>query len=380
MKPHILKETWIGILGGGQLGRMLTMDARRMGYKVITWSDSSDPGPATLADEVICAPFTDQEAMEKLIARADVVTLEFENIPRDLLETLETRIPIYPAPSGVIAAQHREREKAFLSKHEIPCAWYQVIDSEETLAQALADLPSEEGILKTAEFGYDGKGQIKVSKASDPSEAWNAIGGRAVLEQRIELEAELSVIVVRNGAGECVSFEAAENRHRNHILDLSIIPGDFSAELLTQARELAVKIADSMDCRGVLAVEFFVGPNQTLLVNELAPRPHNSGHHTIDACETSQFEQQLRAICGLPLGSTAGRGPAVMWNLLGDLWADGDPDWSFVLATPGAHLHLYGKKEARVGRKMGHITFTGPDSLAHAMACRRHYGWDPEED
>lgn len=379
MKRYLPGDTWIGMLGGGQLGRMLTMEARRMGYKVLTWIGCPDSGPAGLADRVITDPFDSAEALETFCDVADVASLEFENIPRELLEQVAERIPLTPDPSAVITAQHREREKTFLSKHGFPCAWYQVVDSAAGLEKALAELPGEKGILKTAEFGYDGKGQLSVSKGDDASQVWTAFDSpRAVLEQRIDLAAELSVLVVRSRSGETQCYEPAENRHRNHILDLSIIPSALDPAILKLGQEVATRVAEALDYAGILAVEFFVDSSGNLLINELAPRPHNSGHHTIDACETSQFEQQLRMMCNLPIGNPRTHTPAVMWNLLGDLWQKGEPDWATILSTPGAHLHLYGKREARVGRKMGHVTFTGENALETAMKCRAAFGWKDE--
>ncbi len=379
MKRYLPGDTWIGMLGGGQLGRMLTMEARRMGYKVLTWIGGPDSGPAGLADRVLTDPFDSPEALETFCEVADVASLEFENIPRGLLEQVAERIPLTPDPSAVITAQHREREKVFLSKHGFPCAWYQVVDSEEGLGQAFAELPGEKGILKTAEFGYDGKGQLSVSKGDDPALIWTEFDSpRAVLEQRIDLAAELSVLVVRSRSGETQCYEPAENRHRNHILDLSIIPSALDPEILKLGQEVATQVAEALDYAGILAVEFFVDTRGKLLINELAPRPHNSGHHTIDACETSQFEQQLRMMCNLPIGNPRTHTPAVMWNLLGDLWQNGEPDWATILSTPVAHLHLYGKREARVGRKMGHVTFTGENALETAMKCRAAFSWTDE--
>lgn len=353
----------VGVLGGGQLGRMLALAARRMGYRIVSWVGGPDSGPAGVADFVIEEPFGSPAGLAAFLERAEVATVEFENIPRSLLEAVASEIPLMPGAHAVAVCQHREREKRFLEENGIPCARFAVIENAEQLRTALAALPPNGGILKTAEFGYDGKGQLTVTGRSDAGAVWNAFSTpRAVLEERIDLAAELSVLVVRDGSGHALAYDPAENFHRDHILDVSIVPARLAPQVLDEARAIALRVAESLDYRGLLAVEFFLSGDGRLLVNEMAPRPHNSGHHTIDACETSQFEQQLRVLCGLPPGGTRLHSPTVMLNLLGDVWVDahGKPDWPAVLALPGAHLHLYGKHEARRGRKMGHVTFTAP--------------------
>jgi 5-(carboxyamino)imidazole ribonucleotide synthase len=382
-QPCLPGQTWIGVLGGGQLGRMLTMEARRMGYRVITWTGGGDPGPAGLADLVLDASFDCGEARAAFLSRATVATVEFENIPARLLNDIAEQVPLTPGPDAVTICQHREREKSFLSRHGFPCAWHQVIDGADGLAAALKQLPSSRGILKTAEFGYDGKGQLQVTADGDPVQLWNDFGAdRAVLEERIDLAAELSVIVVRNRLGEIRCYAPALNEHRHHILDWSLVPSGLPPELVVRAEELAREIASALEFHGVLAVEYFLARDGRLLVNELAPRPHNSGHHTLDACETSQFEQQLRAVCNLPAGGTGTVCPVLMSNLLGDVWPpDGaEPDWLPLLRTPGARLHLYGKAEARPGRKMGHMTFlaqTRNEVIAHATRVRQSLSLPP---
>lgn len=375
-------DSWIGVLGGGQLGRMLALEARRMGFRVLKWTGGDTSGAASLANLVMEDPFDSPAALERFIERVDVATVEFENIPRALLEAVEQRLPLMPGSHAVATCQHREREKNFLAANAIPCAGFHVVDSAASLGQALADLPGD-AILKTAEFGYDGKGQLPVSRgasAEDVDKIWADFGcARAVVEEKIALAAELSVLVARGGDGAVVTYDPAENHHLHHILDVSIVPARLPQQLLAEAREIAVAVAEALDYTGLLAVEFFLASDGRLLVNELAPRAHNSGHHTLDTCETSQFEQQIRAICGLPLGSPRLIQPAVMWNLLGDLWIDEvtPPDWSPVLATLGAKLHLYDKSRARPGRKMGHVTFTGvtrEEALARASACREAFG------
>lgn len=355
-----MSKRTIGVLGGGQLGRMLTLVARRMDYRVVSWIGGPDSGPADIADVKIEEPFDSEEGLAKFLEEADVATVEFENIPSDLLAKVAAKIPLMPNAESISICQNREREKNFLSDNGFPCAAFSVVDSVETLAAALSELPENGGILKTAEFGYDGKGQLPVTRESDPETTWqNFDAPRAVLEEKIDLAAELSVLVVRDQEGNTETFDPAENFHRDHILDVSIVPARLNATLLEEARKVALGVAEAFDYIGLLAVEFFVSGDGRLLVNEMAPRPHNSGHHTIDACDASQFEQQLRAIAGLPIGSTRLKSPTVMLNLLGDVWPEnGTPDWSPVLALPGASLHLYGKHSARPGRKMGHVTFT----------------------
>jgi 5-(carboxyamino)imidazole ribonucleotide synthase len=378
MTPLLPGHT-IGVLGGGQLGRMLTLEARRMGYHIVSWKDSTHAGPADVADEVITDSFESAEALERFLSESDVATVEFENIPRTLLEAIESRIRLAPSAKAVGICQHREREKEFLSQHGFPRPHYSVVDSAETLAKALVSLPGEEGILKTAEFGYDGKGQLKVRQDGNADAIWSAFDTpRAVLEELVDLASEISVLVARSHDGQTACYDPAENFHSNHILDVSIIPARHPEALLTEACEIALSIAEALGYEGIMAIEFFIDQRGRLLVNELAPRPHNSGHHTLDACQTSQFEQQLRTACGLPLGGTASNVPSVMWNLLGDIWPDGkEPDWAPILATPGAKLHLYGKNKARPGRKMGHVTFTAATAdaaLASAEQCRQAFG------
>ncbi|MDB2499461.1 5-(carboxyamino)imidazole ribonucleotide synthase [bacterium] len=380
-------DTWIGVLGGGQLGRMLALDARRMGFKVLKWTGGDVSGAANTADLVFEETFDDEQAFSKFIERVDVATVEFENVPKALLESVEERLPLMPQSSAIATCQHREREKQFLVNHKFPCAAFKTVASAEELILAVRSFKTD-AILKTAEFGYDGKGQQSISHGSSRealSEHWTGFSNRkAVLEVKIDLAAEFSVLVVRGKNGEVATFDPAENQHSNHILDVSIIPARLNPDQLKQAREISIEIAKALDYVGVLAIEFFLSKDGRLLVNELAPRPHNSGHHTINACETSQFEQQLRAITGLPLGSTRLIRPAVMWNLLGDLWEDPHtaPDWNPILATPGASLHLYGKSEARPGRKMGHATFladTTEEAMSRTNACRKYYGTDPTQ-
>ena len=363
----------IGVLGGGQLGRMLTMAARRMGYRVVSWIGGPDTGPAGMADVVIEEAFDSPGALAAFLSQCDVATVEFENIPQSLLNAIAAAIPLMPGAAPVSICQHREREKRFLSENGFPCAAFSVVESAEQLRIALQALPENGGILKTAEFGYDGKGQISVNRGSDSEEIWASFDApRAVLEEKITLSAELSVLVVRDQFGNAATYDPVENIHRDHILDVSIVPARLDRDLMKKAEAIAIGIAIALDYIGILAVEFFISGDGNLLVNEMAPRPHNSGHHTIDACETSQFEQQLRVIVGFPIGSTRLQNPAVMLNLLGEVWLNnaGEPDWQSILDLPGASLHLYGKHEARSGRKMGHLTFTAL-TLDSALALQK---------
>ena len=370
----------VGVLGGGQLGRMLALEGRRMGYRIVSWTGTDEAGPAALADLALTEPFDSPRAFQRFIGEVSVASVEFENVPRELLDSLEAEIPLAPSARAVAMCQDREREKRFLIRGGFPCPHHAVVDCAEALSTALADLPGEHGILKAAELGYDGKGQRTVHCDDDAVEIWSGWEGkRAVLEERVDLAGELSVLVVRDGEGSVACYDPAENFHRNHILDISIIPARYPGEILTQSREIALAIAEALGYEGVMAIEFFLTRAGRLLVNELAPRPHNSGHHTLDACQSSQFEQQLRVAFGLPIGGTALLAPSVMWNLLGDLWPlpERPPAWQPILEIPGAHFHLYGKSQARPGRKMGHVTFTAltsTEALAQANRCRRAFG------
>jgi 5-(carboxyamino)imidazole ribonucleotide synthase len=357
----------VGILGGGQLGRMLAIAARRMGYRVHAFEPQPDCPAGQICDLEVNAPWEDSAALEKFASGVDVVSFEFENIPLAVAEGVARMRPVRPRGEVLHICQHREREKNFLRANGFPCAPFRVVDSAESLAAALAEIGTP-SVLKTAEFGYDGKGQLKIAESGDPAALWAQFGGqRAVLEKWIPFEAELSVVCARGLDGAVVAFPPSENIHKNHILDLSIVPARFAPSVLTEAVQLAGDIARALDVAGLIGVEFFLGRDGKLLVNELAPRPHNSGHFTFDACVTSQFEQQLRAVCGLPLGSPEALSPVVMWNLLGDLWKNGEPDWQVVLREPSAKLHLYGKSEARPGRKMGHVCVLA-ETTAAALA------------
>ena len=334
---------------------MLAIAARRMGYRVHAYEPQPDCPAGQICDVEVNAPYTDSASLRAFAEGVDVISFEFENIPRSAVEAVASIRPVRPRGEVLHICQNREREKNFLQANGFPCAPFRVVDSSEALRTALAEIGTP-AVLKTADFGYDGKGQIKITGEVDADEIWKRFGApRGVLEKWIPFQAELSVVCARGLDGTIAAFPASENIHTNHILDLSIVPARFAASILKRAEDLASEIISKLDVVGLLAVEFFLTSNGELLVNELAPRPHNSGHFTFDACVTSQFEQQLRAVCGLPLGSPQLLRPVVMWNILGDFWNHGTPDWSAVLRDPGAKLHLYGKSEARPGRKMGHV-------------------------
>lgn len=381
-KTIIAPGSRLGLLGGGQLARMTALTARRMGYSITVLDPAGEAAPAAaVCDTVVAAPFSDPAALARFARGVDVAGFEFENIPIAALQTVEAHCPVRPGWRALEICQHREREKNFLRARGYPHAAFRVVESPEALRAALAALGTP-CVLKTAESGYDGKGQRRIAPGEDPAAAWADWSGgaarRGVVEAWVPFEAELSVICARNGRGELAAFAPIENEHRRHILDVSISPARFPGEILRAASHLARSLTEALEIEGLLAVEMFLTKDGRLLVNELAPRPHNSGHLTFDAGRTSQFEQHARAICGLPLGCPELLCPAVMMNLLGDLWVDGQaPDWSAVLEEPAAKLHLYGKREAKPARKMGHICVLDaslPTALRKAEAIRARLG------
>jgi 5-(carboxyamino)imidazole ribonucleotide synthase len=369
--PHCI----VGVIGAGQLGRMIALAARRMGIRTVIWTGGLEAPAVEVADEVIDLPFDDAAALEDFCQRITVATVEFENIPRETLEAVASRTGLHPSPHAISICQNREREKNFLQQNGIPHTWFAMISNAAELASAMAELNGP-GVLKTADFGYDGKGQLKLSGNETPADVWAAFDApRAVLEAWVPFEKELSVMVARGADGSMVTYDPAENRHRHHILDVSIVPARVSPAVSLEAAAIARRVAEALDYRGILGVEFFLKSDGTLLVNEMAPRPHNSGHHTLDACATSQFAQQLRAVIGLPLGSTRLLSPVVMLNLLGDFWPEETtpPDWLPLFQDGETSLHLYGKRHARGRRKMGHANFLGKsaeDALARAEAMK----------
>lgn len=354
LSPHyILPGSVIGVLGSGQLGRMFAIAARRMGYRVHTFSPESDTPTGQVADQEIEASYDDLDAVKKFARAVNVVTFEFENVPAATVRAAAECVPVRPSGSVLHTTQNRLREKTFLASHGFPVTPFKAIHSIDDLNTGLSQF-GVPAVLKTAGFGYDGKGQTKITafdRAPDVSG-----GQEMILEAFIDFACELSVIAARGIDGSFANWGAIENIHRNHILDVSIAPASAPPEIRTQAVEIAREVMEKLDVVGVLCVEFFLTGKGELLINELAPRPHNSGHLTFDACVTSQFEQQLRAVCGLPLGSTELLKPAAMANLLGDLWKDGEPNWAAACSFPEIKLHLYGKLSPKPGRKMGHLT------------------------
>lgn len=350
------------MVGGGQLGRMALREARRQGYRTVVFTDEPHGCPAgQLADLEINAGYADEEARGRFIKEADVVTMEFENIPGHFLRALESRVPLYPNRQALETCQNREREKNFLQQHGIPCADFRVVANAGELRAAVAAL-GVPCVLKTADFGYDGKGQQKLNGGEDCDAVWQSLGApRGVVEQWVNFDMEVSVVGARARNGEFAAFPVCENIHAHHILDITISPARISPALAAEAAELARTVAAALEYAGTLAVEMFVTREGRLLVNEIAPRPHNSGHHTIESCVTDQFQQLVRTVAGLPPGEARQHTPAVMVNLLGDLWPapDRHPDWSPVLNCPRAFLHLYGKRLAKPKRKMGHFTVLG---------------------
>ncbi len=364
----------LGVLGGGQLGRMFVHAAQRLGYRCTVVDPDPDSPAGRVAERHLRADYLDADALETLAAGVQAVTTEFENVPAEALRRLAAHVPVTPAAAAVAVCQDRALEKAAFARCGVPCAPHVVIDSEGALHNVPAGLLP--GILKTAQLGYDGKGQRRVDNGAELAAAWRALGGvRCVLERRLELACEISVVLARGAGGGIVSFAPFRNLHRGGILAVTQWPASgIDAATAARADAAARAIAATLEYVGVLCVEFFVQRDGSLCANEMAPRPHNSGHCTIDAADVSQFEYQVRTLAGLPLPEPRAHSSAVMLNLLGDLWSDGaPPEWARVLALPGAHLHLYGKAQARPGRKMGHLTVTAPtldaaDALARDAA------------
>ena len=356
MKRPYLPGATIGVMGGGQLGRMFAIAARRMGYRVHIFTPEEESPAGQFADLTRIADYSNETAVRRFAAEVDVITFEFENIPIETVEWCAHERDVRPTGSILHIAQNRLREKNFLAGAGIPVAPFKAVRSAHELESALEQI-GRPAILKTAAFGYDGKGQQMINAREDFDEIWKTSSAdEMVLEGMVDFEKEISVIVARGMDGAIATFPVCENLHQNHILDVTIAPARVSPKAASDAAALASAIAEKMELVGLLAVEMFLERNGELVVNELAPRPHNSGHWTIEACATSQFEQQVRAVCGLPLGSTEILRPAAMANLLGDVWQGGEPAWAKALAVEGVHLHLYGKREPRLRRKMGHLT------------------------
>lgn len=374
MSSALLPGSVIGVLGAGQLGRMLALAGRRMGYRVAVFAPEEDTPAGQVADRAHRAPYDDAEAVARFAQDVDVVTFEFENVPAVAAETAARHAPVRPAGRLLETTQDRLREKRALQRLGLPIADFVPLENPADVTAAAASM-SGPGVMKTAAWGYDGKGQRAVHSPEDLADAWSELGSqRAVLESFIEFEREISVVGVRGIDGSVALYDPIENAHANHVLDVSTFPARTSEASRRDALEIARTVLEGLEVVGVLCVEMFHLSNGRILVNELAPRPHNSGHLTIDAHEVSQFEQQMRAVCALPLGSTRPLTPgAAMANLLGDLWTGGEPDWATALAEPGVRLHLYGKHQARPGRKMGHLVATGEaadDARSRVLAAR----------
>jgi 5-(carboxyamino)imidazole ribonucleotide synthase len=352
----------VGVLGSGQLGRMFAIAARRMGYRVHTFSPDSDTPTGQVADTEVTASYEDLDAVREFARGVNVVTFEFENVPSATVEAVAKIVPVHPRGEVLHITQNRLREKTFLSDNGFPVTPFRHIKTLEDLKISVSEIGFP-CVLKTAGFGYDGKGQSKIKTAEDIEIAFkNLCGKKAVLEAFVNFEKEVSVVAARDISGNFAHYGVIENEHAKHILDISFAPAFVSEKIRNEAVEITHNVLETLDVVGVMCVEFFLTPSaagQKLLINELAPRPHNSGHLTFDACVTSQFEQQLRAVCSLPLGSTEYLRPAAMANLLGDAWQNGEPNWEKALELPNLKLHLYGKAEPRMGRKMGHLTALG---------------------
>jgi 5-(carboxyamino)imidazole ribonucleotide synthase len=373
LKSSIPPGSIIGVLGSGQLGRMFAIAARRMGYRVHTLSPDEDTPTGQVADLEVTASYDDLEAVRQFAKRVAAVTFEFENVPAAAAAAAAEFAPVRPAGRVLHITQHRLREKMFLSQAGLPVTPFRDVTSAPELRTAVEQLSSP-AILKSAGFGYDGKGQFKINGSGDIDAAWKAVAEQeAVLEAFVDFKSEVSVVAARTETGEFAHFGVVENRHHNHILDITIAPADVEPCIERQAIEICRTVLEKLDVIGVLCVEFFLCRSGELIINELAPRPHNSGHFTFDANVTSQFEQQLRAVCGLPLGAVKQLAPAAMANVLGDLWEDGEPNWEAALSVPNVKLHLYGKLDPRPGRKMGHLTALSPtpeQALANVNLAR----------
>ena len=374
-KNAILPPAMLGMLGGGQLGRFFVIAAHEMGYKVTVLDPDKNSPAGRIADVHLCAAYDDAEALKQLAETCAAVTTEFENVPAATLEQLAQHCTVRPSASAVAIAQHRVSEKTFFRDAGLPVGEFVVINTED-------DLPADDSsiypaVLKVARFGYDGKGQARVKSRVEAQQAFAQFKQETcVLEQMLVLDYEVSVVLARDAQGKVAAFPLAENSHLNGILDVTIAPARATEVIKAKAQALAITIAEKLDYVGVLGVEFFVSGGK-LLVNEMAPRPHNSGHYTIDACVTNQFEQQVRALTGLPLGDSHLHSHAVMVNILGDVWKGAEPAWEKSFAHPNLKLHLYGKHEARPGRKMGHFTLLGRDTestLNQARIARAELG------
>lgn len=371
MAHVVLPNSTIGVFGSGQLGRMFAIEARKMGYRVHTFSPESGTPTGQVADIETSASYDDLYEVRTFAQSVDVVTFEFENVPSACVEAAAEFVDVFPKGEILHTTQNRLREKTFLSGGGFPVTPFRHIRTIQDLRTAVDELGTP-CVLKTAGFGYDGKGQSKIKTADDIDTAFAALNGSdAVLEAFVDFEKEVSVVCARDQNGNFAHYGVIENEHADHILDVSFAPAIVSESVFDQAIDIARSVAETLDYVGTLCVELFLTRDGSVLINELAPRPHNSGHLTFDACVTSQFEQQLRAVCGLPLGSTEFYRPTAMANLLGDVWKNSEPNWANALAHPNVKIHLYGKAEPRSGRKMGHITVMA-DSAREASELVRN--------
>ena len=341
----ILPGATLGLLGGGQLGRMFTIAARTMGYEIMVLDPDPRSPAGSVASEHLCAPYDDKAALARLASHCAAVTTEFENIPATSLQEIAKHIPVRPSAENIRIARDRILEKQTIRNFGLDTADYHVIEDDSDLESAIQKIPLP-AILKTATMGYDGKGQIVIKESTELEAAFRQLGSKpCVLEQRIDLACEISVVLARSVCGQIETYSIAENRHHNGILDISIAPARVSSTLANEAKSMACLLADKLDYIGVMAVELFIDVNDRLMINEMAPRPHNSGHYTLDACLTDQFQQQVRTLCGFRPGRTDLKGSAVMVNILGDAWQHGEPAWETLLDDTATFLHLYGKKE-----------------------------------
>ena len=369
----------IGVLGGGQLGRMFAQAAQAMGYRVHVYEPQANCPAGAVANKEVNASYEDLRALKDFAREVDVITYEFENIPSEPLAAIAPLVPLHPRAEVLHICQNRQREKAWLRANGIPHVKFaEALDGDIAAAVAQVGRPC---VVKTADFGYDGKGQMKINTDEELAQAVAIFRGRrCVVERWVDFQREVSVVVARSSTGETRAFPVAENIHSRHILDFSIVPARIGAVIAREAEMLATSIAEKLGVVGLIAVEMFLANNREVLVNELAPRPHNSGHWSMDGCETSQFEQHVRAVCGLPLGPVGVREPTVMVNILGDAWKwrdgvlEGPPNWAAILGEPAAKLHLYGKAEPRVGRKMGHFNVRGREIEAAIEKARELKG------
>ena len=372
----------IGVLGSGQLGRMFAIAAKQLGYRIHVFSPTPDSPTGQVADLEVVAAYDDLEAVERFAQQVDAITLEFENVPVEAIDVAAKFAPVRPGAKVLATTQNRIKEKSFLRDAGLPVGNFKPVRSLEELKTACENfLPA---VLKTTTLGYDGKGQTVIREPGEIESAWHQLKtDEAILEEFIEFDFEFSVVGARNVAGVFAAFDPIENEHRNHILDVSLSPSQLPKNLADEATKIVSEVMDQLNAVGVLCVEFFMASDGRILVNEIAPRPHNSGHLTIDAHETSQFEQQVRAVCGLRLGSTRQLSPAAMVNLLGECWESGEPKWHLGLSTPTTKLHLYGKSDPKPGRKMGHVTALGEttkQAAEYARAARELLRFDPKVD